>query len=547
MSRASSKRTVKQNNSHLESLYARNHSLNGGIVVGIDGHVIEVQARAVEAPSSDKPVPVAQAAVISGMANGTIREAKHRIEGAFARLRIPPSPVKIVINLAPAGIEKAGTWLDLPLAVIMLQAAGFLPDMPDHMEGDYILLGELGLHGEIRRVAGALSIAHIAKPGQSLIVPAGNEKESALILAKPGHENCGVYPVSTLEEVLEFFRGKRRLENALKEPIQFEPAIERCVDFSKIRGQKKAKDAALISAAGGHNMLLIGPPGEGKSMLAGAMPGILPRLRDHEKVELTRIYSACGELGHDGVAVTRRPMRPIHHSASVASLVGGGSGFARPGEITLAHLGVLFLDELAEFSRGTLEVLRQPIESGEVSISRVNGTVKYPCQFTLVAAMNPCPCGYFGTDRCDCTERAVKTYQGKISGPLLDRIDLQVDIKPLSVEERFSDGDGKSSKQLRAIVEKARDKQIRRYEGTGIPFNAAMPGGHVREYSNFSDAGFNRYKELIEENSLSTRSVDRLAKVARTIADLADEDEIASKHVDRAASFVIGGMLRQGF
>lgn len=537
--------SVNKEKKKYEHLLDRNHSLNGGIVFGIDGYVVEIQARAIDVLSS--PSPVTDVTKISGMAGGAIREAKDRILGAFSRLRIPPSPVGILINLAPASLEKAGTWLDLPLAIIMLQAAGHLPDLPDHKEGDYILLGELGLHGEVRRVPGALSVAHIAKPGQSLIVPTGNEKESALILAKPGHENCGVYPVSTLEEVLDFFKGKRRLDNALKQPVKFEPAVEKCVDFSKIRGQKKAKDAALISAAGGHNMLLVGPPGEGKSMLASALPGILPRLRDHEKVELTRIYSACGALEQDGFAVTRRPMRSIHHSASIASLVGGGSGLARPGEITLAHLGVLFLDELAEFSRSTLDTLRQPIESGEVSISRVNGTVKYPCYFTLVAAMNPCPCGYFGSDRCTCSDGAISAYQGKISGPLLDRIDLQVDIQALSVDERFSKEEGRNSAQLRAIVQRARDKQAERYEGENIPFNAAMPGGHVLDYCNFSDEGFTHYKSVIGQQTLSTRSVDRLAKVARTIADLADEDSVRPSHVDKAATFVVGGMLRKGF
>ena len=301
------------------------------------------------------PTSFRRATKISGMAHGAIGESLDRITGAFAKNNLPETLVEVLVNLAPADLPKEGTWLDLPLAIILLQAAGIVPDLPDHLEGDFILMGELGLHGEIRRIPGALSIASVAKPGQSLIVPAGNEKECALILAKAGYEGCNVYAVSTLAEVIEFFHGRRKLQNALKEPVKFENAIPKCIDFGKIRGQQKAKDAAVIAAAGGHNMLLIGPPGEGKSLLASAIPGVLPRLQNGEKVDLTKIYSACGVLGQDGVAVTRRPFRSIHHTASKQSLVGGGSKVPRPGEITLAHLGVLFLDEIAEFSASTLE------------------------------------------------------------------------------------------------------------------------------------------------------------------------------------------------
>lgn len=521
------------------------HTLNGAILLGLDGHIIEIQARAIEVLR--EKLPLTRATEITGMATGAVREVLQRIGGAYAKLGIPESEVEILINLAPADLPKYGTWLDLPLAVIMLQAAGILPDLPDHKEGDYILVGEIGIHGEVRRVPGALSLAHQAKPGQSLIVPSGNEKECALILAKPGHEGCRVFPVSTLEEVIDFFRGKRKLENALREQIRFESAIPQAVDFGRIRGQKLAQEAALISAAGGHNLLLIGPPGEGKSLLASAIPGILPRLNDSEKVELTRIYSACGKLEHDAMAVTRRPMRPIHHTASKPSLVGGGSGIPVPGEITLAHLGVLFLDELAEFPRSTLEALRQPIEQGWVTISRVGSTLRFPSQFTLVAAMNPCPCGYYGTDRCSCRASDVDRYQKKISGPLLDRIDLQVELKPLTTEERFAETEENVSPRLRALVERARQMQNKRFSGTDIPFNAAIPGGHVRDYCKFSNEGFEQFKSVIESNTLSTRSMDRLAKVSRTIADLATEDTVQPSHVQKATKFVIGGILRDNF
>ncbi|MEI7928179.1 MAG: YifB family Mg chelatase-like AAA ATPase, partial [Verrucomicrobiales bacterium] len=432
-------------------LLDRSHTLNGAVLVGLDGLTIEIQARAMAV--EEDGMPWRKAVKISGMAKGSIGEALDRISGAFRATGIPDPKVEILINLTPPDVPKDGTWLDLPLAIIMLQAAGYLPDLPDHKEGDYIVVGELGLHGEVRRVPGVLSLAFMAKPRQKLIVPTGNEKEAALILAKPGHEGCGVYPVGLLSEVTDFFAGRRTLDNALKQRIVFESVIDKAVDFGKIRGQEQAKEAAILSAAGGHNLLLIGPPGEGKSLLASALPGILPRLTDGEKVQLTRIYSAAGTLERDGQAVTRRPMRSIHHTASKQAIVGGGAGIPRPGEITMAHLGVLFLDEIAEFSSATLESMRQPIESGEITVTRVGGSFTYPCRFTLVAAMNPCPCGYFGTDRCRCKPVEVKKYQAKISGPISDRIDLQVTLRQLSTDERFAPTEDDVSQKIRAQVE----------------------------------------------------------------------------------------------
>ena len=529
----------------LVRLLDRSHTLNGAVLLGLEGLMIEIQARAMNV--DEDGLSWRKAVKISGMAKGAVGEALDRISGAFRATGIPDPKVEILINLTPPDVPKDGTWLDLPLAIIMLQAAGYLPDLPDHKEGDYIVVGELGLHGEVRRVPGVLSLAYMAKAGQKLIVPTGNEKEAALILAKPGHEGCGVYPVGLLSEVTEFFAGRRKLENALKQRIVFESVVERAVDFGKIRGQEMAKEAAVLAAAGGHNLLLIGPPGEGKSLLASAMPGILPRLSDAEKVQLTRIYSASGALQKDGQAVTRRPMRSIHHTASKQSIVGGGSGVPRPGEITMAHLGVLFLDEIAEFSSGTLEAMRQPLESGEITVTRVGGSYTYPCRFTLVAAMNPCPCGFFGTDRCRCKPAEVKKYQSKISGPISDRIDLQVTLKPLTTDERFAPTEDDVSPKLRAQVEAARQRQRERFQGTEIAMNAAIPGGAVMDYCKLSPAALEHYKATIDANTLSTRSMDRLAKVARTAADLAGSDTTEREHIDAAARFVIGGTLRENF
>jgi magnesium chelatase family protein len=528
----------------LRQLLTRDHTLTGGILHGIDGYFIEIQARAVKVTKF--PIEWRGAVSITGMARGTVYESLDRIAGAFAKLQIPEPQVEILINLAPADLPKDGTWLDLPLAIIMLQASGYLPDLHETQEGNFVLLGELGLHGELRRVPGVLSLAYNAKPGQTLIIPSGNEKECALIMGKSGHEGCNVCPAAALQEVIDFFQGKGGLKNALSEHIEFEPVIAKSPDFSRIKGQDRAKQAAIIAAAGGHNLLLIGPPGEGKSLLSSAIAGILPRLENHEKVELTRIYSACGALDHDGMAVTRRPFRNVHHSASKQALVGGGSGVPRPGEITMAHMGILFLDELAEFSVATLESLRQPLESGEVNISRVGGTIRYPARFTLVAAMNPCPCGYFGSDLCKCTDKQVARYQGKLSGPILDRIDLQVEMSRLSTDERFAEVVEDSSPTIRATIEEARERQTVRLKGTGALHNASIPGGRVKDFCAFSETAFNHYRSIIDKNVLSTRSMDRLAKVARTVADLAASTTIEPPHLDTAASFVIGGILRAG-
>jgi len=543
-----------------QNLLQRNHTLLGGVVVGIDGHLIEIQARAVQMLT--KPATYIKATKIVGMPTGAARETLTRIHGAFSRLGIHTSPVEILVNLAPASIPKQGNWLDLPIAIIMLQASGYLPKMDAAKTRKHVFVGELGLHGDVRSVPGALSIAYAATTGQQIVVPRGNEKECEFVKI---HNAIEVFGTETLKQVVEFFQGRRNLDGSTPltqgmsmvqqlfawmqgpKPPNAAPDEELpesfAIDFGMIRGQDKAKRAALICAAGGHNMLMAGPPGEGKSLVASALPGILPPLTDQEKVELTRLHSACGLLAYASQTVTRRPMRAVHCTASRNALVGGGRNIPTPGEITLAHLGVLFLDEFTEFSRDAIESLRQPMESGRITIARAEKSLDFPARFTLVAAMNPCPCGYYSTTRCTCKPSEVIRYQKKISGPILDRIDLQVQMTALTNAERFAPGRPGQSEQMQHLVTVARTMQTQRFCREGIPFNAAIPGGRVWDLCRFSTAGMVHFQHTVTNNPMSSRTMDRLAKISRTIADIEASEHVEPHHIAEAATFTIGGVF----
>lgn len=551
----------------IRTLERREHNLYGAILYGVEGRKIELQARyfgedGFEAGGSWD-------IRITGMAQGAIREVQGRLAGAFAKYELHPPTGKILINLAPADLPKQGTSLDLPIAMISLQAAGYAPDLPPEVEKSYLFIGELSLHGDICRVPGALPIAISAPPNSTVVAPKGNEKECCAVRGLPDHHETRIAVAENLWQVLEFMRGRGNLPNAMSVPPTFENIIARPPDFADIKGQDQAKRALVIAAAGGHNVLMVGPPGEGKSLLAAALPGILPALTTEQKIELTKLYSAKGLLAEDGMIVARRPFRAVHHTASRESLVGGGSGIPEPGEITLAHHGVLFLDELPEFSRGTIESLRQPIESGVMTVSRVDASFTFPSRFTLVAAMNPCPCGFYGQyvcvdclailsepsamcprcgktnmrSRCECKPTRVKSYRKGISGPLLDRIDLHVEVRPLSVDEKFSETKSDASHVLREGVQAARDRQLTRFTGTDIACNAAIPGGEIMKWCIFTDQARELYKELVSQGVYSTRATDRMAKVARTLADLQGTPLIEAPHIQEAAAYFAGSPL----